>query len=92
MWRELDAPGWMEVVVELSRVVLLALIVAHLEKTPIRRLLHKSFLVEIRKRCAAYLKRSWLHPLAAQIEQSAADGYAECGEHGAHRTRATASA
>ena len=34
MWRELNTPMWMEIVVELSRVVLLALILARLEKLP----------------------------------------------------------
>jgi len=58
---------WMEIVVELSRVVLLALILARLEKLPVRLLLRKAFWNDFRTRCAAYLGRNWPHVLLAQI-------------------------
>jgi len=67
MWRELNTPMWMEIVVELSRVVLLALILARLEKLPVRLLLRKAFWNDFRTRCAAYLGRNWPHVLLAQI-------------------------
>ncbi|AGA59476.1 hypothetical protein Theco_3430 [Thermobacillus composti KWC4] len=67
MWRELNTPMWMEIVVELSRVVLLALILARLEKLPVRLLLRKAFWNDFRTRCAAYLGRHWPHVLLAQI-------------------------
>ncbi|REJ12820.1 MAG: hypothetical protein C6W59_12510 [Paenibacillaceae bacterium] len=67
MWRELNTPMRMEIVVELSRVVLLALILARLEKLPVRLLLRKAFWNDFRTRCAAYLGRNWPHVLLAQI-------------------------
>jgi|GEM_PF-425333 hypothetical protein len=67
MWRELNTPMWMEIVVELSRVVLLTLILARLEKMPVRLLLRKAFWNDFRTRCAAHLGRNWPHVLIAQF-------------------------
>ena len=67
LWNELRTPLWMEVVVELSRVVLFVLIFARLENTTVRQLFRKEFRTGLHTRCVAYLKRSWPHNLIVQM-------------------------
>jgi hypothetical protein len=67
MWNDLATPFWMEVVVELTRVVLFFFILARLEKTDIRQLFHKPFWAGFNIRFTAHMQRNWPHIFIAQI-------------------------
>ena len=67
MWHHLDTPFWMEVAVELTRVVLFLMMIAFLADRRIHHLKQKEFWIKLGQKSSTVLQESWPWVFIAQI-------------------------
>ncbi|MBT2215711.1 hypothetical protein KK120_07740 [Virgibacillus dakarensis] len=66
MWN-LQSPIWLEVIVELTRVILLLLIISIMSKSNANELRQREFWERLGKSCSIQMKKNWPYGFLAQI-------------------------
>ncbi|PWU69840.1 MULTISPECIES: hypothetical protein [Gracilibacillus] len=66
MWND-QTPIWLEIIVELTRVVLILLMIRLMSKSSFRRLRQRSFWDNLVEICTIQVKRNWPYRFIAQI-------------------------